>query len=367
MNETLHKVEEVIEQFLSATAVPGLSVQLVYQEKSIFTFNYGCSDIELKKPMQQDTVSSIMSISKSFTGIAMLHLEENNDFNIDTPVIEYLPYFKTKSGKYDKITSRHILSHTAGFPENIWLVTLLDNGLYQFAKKLPEYQFIFEQFSNIEETLRKIKSREDVTKYFSDIELAYAPGEGWKYCTDAYVILADVLEKVSGLTWEEYVSENVLKPLNMNNTHINPSPDSLHNMSNYYLINNNNYIKLPHSNNPIGAPVGFIYSTADDMASYLIALMIGDPQVISPSSRAKMFSMIAEREPGLSYGLGWKVKKMRDRKVVEHAGGYPGVSSFASMIPAENFGIVMLCNTGDVDLQTVSDQIVDFFYPDAGK
>ncbi|WP_404450231.1 beta-lactamase family protein [Sutcliffiella horikoshii] len=363
MHKTLHKVEQVIENFINENKIPGLSLHIVSDGESIFTFDYGYSNIELKKAMQQDTVSSIMSISKSFTAIAMLHLEENTEFNLDTPIIEYLPYFSTKSGKYNEITSNHILSHTAGFPDNIWLVTLLDNGLYKFAKNLPEYQFIFKQCPNIEDTITKIKSREDITKYFSNIDLAYEPGKGWLYCTDAYVILADVLEKISGLTWEEYLIENIMKPLNMNNTYINPSKGSSYNMNEYYLYSKGDFIKIPTPNNQLGAPVGFIYSTANDMAKYLIAIMRSEQKIISQSSRSKMFSMIAQREPRLSYGLGWKIKKLRDSKVIEHAGGYPGVSSFASMIPAKNFGLIMLCNIGDAPLQILSDSIVDIFYP----
>ncbi|UCZ54918.1 beta-lactamase family protein [Bacillus shivajii] len=360
MHDRLHKVDEIIGNFVNDQKFPGLSLHIVSDGDSIFTFDYGYSNIELKKPMQQDTVSSIMSISKSITALAMLHLEENSDFNLDTPIIEYLPYFKTMSGRYNKITSKHILSHTAGFPDNIWLVTLLDYGLYEFAKKLPEYQFIYKQFPNLEETLTNLKSREDITKYFSNSDLTYEPGQGWLYCTDSYVILADILEKISGLTWEEYVTENIIKPLNMDNTYINPST-SLQTMNNYYLYRQSDYIKLPTPNNSLGAPVGFIYSTANDMAKYLIAIMGTEQKVISQSSRSKMFSRIAQREPGLSYGLGWKVKKVRESKVIEHAGGYPGVSSFASMIPAKQFGLVILCNTSDVPLQILSDKIIDIF------
>lgn len=363
MHEKLHKAEEMIENYIAENKVPGFCLQIVSDGDIIYTFNYGYSNLESKKPIQQGTVSSIMSISKSITAMAMLHLEENTYFNLDTPIIEYLPYFSTKSGRYNEITSKHILSHTAGFPDHIWLVTLLDKGLYEFAKNLPEYQFIFSQFPNVEDTISKIKSREDITKYFSHIDLTYEPGEGWRYCTDAYVILADILEKISGLTWEQYVMENIIKPLNMHYTYINPSKATLQNMNDYYLYENSDYIKLPTPNNPLGAPVGFIFSTANDMAKFLIALMGSDQTIISQSAKSKMFSAIAQREPGLSYGLGWKVKKVREAKVVEHAGGYPGVSSFSSMIPAKKFGLIMLCNIGDIPLRNVSDYIVDIFHP----
>lgn len=359
MDTKLNSVKEVLENFTKEEKFPGLSVHIVSKGETILTYDHGYSNIQLEKLMGQDTISSIMSVSKGFTAIAMLHLEENTHFNMDVPVVEYLPYFKTKSGKYDQITPKQILSHTAGFPDDIWLVTLLDKQLFEFAKGLPNFQFIFEQFPNIEETLAGIKSREDVVKYFSNIDLTYNPGEGWLYSTDAYVILADILEKISGMTWEEYIFQNVIKPLGLENTYINPLGHE--NLSDYYLFANDNYIKLPTPHNPIGAPVGFIYSTAKDMGKYLTALMGSSEKIISSNSREKMFSMIANREPGLSYGLGWKVKLIDNIKVVEHAGGYPGVSSFASMIPEQQFGLMMLCNTGDIPLQIISDKIVDIF------
>ncbi|MBM0066797.1 serine hydrolase domain-containing protein [Alkalicoccobacillus gibsonii] len=359
MNELSHKIEEIINNFILDNKLPGLSLQIVSDCKSNFTYEYGVSNIDLKKPMKQDTISSIMSLSKSFTALAMLHLEENNDFNLDTPVIEYLPYFKAKSGEYVKITSKQILSHTAGFPDNIWLVSLLDNNLLQYAKKHVEYHFIFEQFPTFEVTISKIKTREDITRYFSNITLDYKPGEGWQYCTDAYAILADIVEKVSGLSWEDYVLDKIIIPLGLTNTHINPSTASLQNMSEYYSLYNNRFINVTAPTNRLGAPVGFIYSTTNDMAKYLIALMGSEQKIISLSTRDKMFSMIAQRAPGLSYGLGWKIKNVRDLNIVEHAGGYPGVSSFAAMIPTINVGLVMLCNTDGIPLQNLSDQILD--------
>lgn len=361
MQDKLRKAETIINNFIEGNKIPGLSLQIVSQGEVILTKDYGYGNIESQKPMKQDSVSSIMSITKSFTAIAMLHLEEHTNFSIDMPITEYLPYFRTKSGSYDKITTKHILSHTAGFPDNIWLVTLLDNGLFEFAKNLPEYNFIYELFHDIDGLISRTKSREDVIRYFSNIDLAYPPGEGWQYCTDAYVIVADILEKVSGITWEEYVFNNIIEPLNMNDTYINPSIDRIENMSDYYLYRNNKFIKIPTPNNPIGAPVGFIYSTTNDLGKYLIAIMEGKENFITQRSRDMMFTMIAQRDPKLSYGLGWKVKKVRDMKVVEHAGGYPGVSSFASMIPNNRFGLAILCNTGDVPLQGLSDEIIDIF------
>lgn len=362
-DESLQMIDAIVNRFIQEKNIPGISMQIVSDGKTFFTYESGYSHIESRKRMNQDSLSSIMSLTKSFTANALLHLAEHTYFKLDTPIVDYLPYFRTKKGHFNQITTNHILSHTAGFPENIWLVTLLDKDLFTLVMQSPEYHFIFKQVPDIEKIINNIKSREDITKYFSSIELEYEPGEGWKYCTDAYVIAADILEKVSGLTWEEYVIKHIIKPLNMNSTYINPSlKTSIENMSHYYLYKNGDYHQVPFPYNPLGAPVGFIYSSTNDMAKYLIAHMDNKQKIISISARNNMFVMMAPREPGLSYGLGWKIKRVRNLKIMEHAGGCPGVSSFAAMIPEKNFGLVILCNTGEIPLQKISDQIIDSLY-----
>lgn len=361
--EKFQLIETILNRFVRENHIPGLSLQMVSKGRTVFTYEDGYSHIESKKRINQDSISSIMSLTKSFTATALLHLEEHTYFTLDTPIIEYLPYFRTKSGHFSKITTKHILSHTAGFPENIWLVTLLDKHLFEFVKNAPDYQFIFKQAPNIETIIKNTNSREDITRYFSNIELEYEPGEGWQYCTDAYVIAADILEKISGLTWEEYIVNHLIKPLHMNRTFIDlPLRTVIENINHYYLYSNGKYQQIPSPYNPLGAPVGFIYSSTNDMAKYLVAHMENKQNIISPTSRNKMFAMIAHREPGLSYGLGWKIKTINDLKIVEHAGGSPGVSSFAAMVPEKEFGLVMICNIGEVPLQKISDQIIEVLH-----
>src|SRR5699024_1430332 len=115
---------------------------------------------------------------------------------------------------------------TAGFPENVGVVLLLDEGFRRFAKDMPEYRSLFNRFPNIEETVANMQTREDLTRYFANVELADIPGENWVYAPEAYVIAADVLEKVSGLTWEAYVEKYILTPFGMNRTFINPVFDA---------------------------------------------------------------------------------------------------------------------------------------------
>src|SRR5699024_5278274 len=215
-----------------------------------------------------------------------------------------------------------ILSHTAGFPENAGIVLLLDTGFRRFAKDMPEYRVLFDRFPNIEETAADMKTREDLTRYFANVELDYVPGEGWTYCRDAYVIAADVLEKVSGLTWEAYVEKHILNPLGMNRTFINPVFDIDENsVAKYYMKAIDQPVSVPVPHNDRGAPVGFIYSTANDMAVYMMKQMRSRRNILSASGWETMHAPVGKRKDGLGYGLGWNIKQRNGRKVVGHAGG----------------------------------------------
>src|SRR5699024_6907666 len=141
--------------------------------------------------------------TKSFTATSIMQLVEQGLIELDAPVSRYLPYFKIKNEALtQQLTVRQVLSHTAGFPGDFWIASLQDRNLARLMQQAPEYHSILEQFP--EDVLNTINNREDVSKYFSNAQLLYEPGQGWHYCTDAYVIAADILrseERRVGKVW----------------------------------------------------------------------------------------------------------------------------------------------------------------------
>ena len=179
--------------------------------------------------------------------------------------------------------------------------------------------------------LLTIQTREDITRYFAHVRLVASPGERFAYCSDAYVIASDVLEKVSGMCWEDYVKKHILQPLRMDRTFINPTFSSREtDVAGYYLKTIGQSIAVPLPENSLGAPVGYIYSTANDLSTYLIHHMDKSGKWLTTSNLRNMQTAHAKREEGLSYGLGWTIREQHDLHVVEHAGQSLGVSSFVS-------------------------------------
>src|SRR5699024_9558399 len=117
-------------------------------------------------------------------------------------------------------------------------------------------------------------------------------------------------------------------------------------VTHYYMKHISSVMELATPINQICAPAGFIYSNVNDVSKYFIAHMKSDQSpLLHTDSLATMQAMIADREENLSYGLGWKIRKVNDSKVIEHAGGYPGMASYASLNPSEGFGIVIFANS----------------------
>lgn len=359
------ELKSLIEHFVNQHDIPGLAYGIMTNNHTWLTGGFGKTSLSSdSREVDSDTIFSIQSITKSFTASTLVHLANHeHQFDLDTPIIEYLPSFRTLSGKYEKITTNHLLSHTAGFPNDLWMVTLLDRDLINFAKDLPDYQYLFEKYPNLTETLSTLCSREAVTKWFANVDLMYSPGESWCYCTDAYVIAAHILEIVSNCTWEEYLQQHILDPLQLTSTYVNPT-HLQNNYAHYYMSIDGEKLKIPQPKNIVGAPSGFIYSTIADLMSYMKEHMgTTENKMMSPALIQQMQKPLAIRdEKHLSYGLGWKIRKKGEMTIIEHAGGYPGVSAHLSMIPKEQTGIVFLSNTDHVPLQHLIDRIIDVIH-----
>ena len=363
MNKLFEFLDELINKAKEEYHTPGIVVNLISKGDIVYTKSLGVSQIGVTdKPITPETIFVIMSIAKSFTSTAVMQLVQQGNLKLDDPISRYLPYFQVRDSAFShQITIKQLLSHTAGFPDDFWIASLQDHNLFSLIQGVPDYQGILKQFPK--EVLETINNREDVTRYFSNSELIYEPGQGWKYCTDAYVIVGDILEKVTGLSWEEYIQVNIINRLELNRTFTDPSRLNKENdITNYYTTSNSNIVKLPTPINQICAPAGFIYSTVNDLSLYIKSHMdLVENPLLDTSSLNSMQDMIAKRQTNLSYGLGWKVRITHGHKIVEHAGGYPGVATYVVMIPSEGFGIVLFSNCDKVPVQDLSEKAIEYY------
>ncbi len=260
------------------------------------------------------------------------------------------------------------MSHTAGFPSDLGIANMIAPNIREIFSDTPtEFQEALDEYNLTEEEINRVKSREDVTKWFEKVELEYPVGMGWGYCTDSYVILADLIEKVTGESWEVYLQENILTPLDMNRTNSDaPLVQNDKNSARYYL--GKDKIETPFPINSISAPIGYLYSTANDLGNYLIFHLNKDSKLLRSDlieEMQKPVHLVSEEwqfhSDVRSYGLAWFTDTYRGCRIVEHGGGKLAVRSLMTMEPELNLGVVVLLNFDGTMHHEICDRVLDIF------
>ncbi|MCA1065730.1 serine hydrolase domain-containing protein [Rossellomorea sp. AcN35-11] len=368
--ETMNQLTDSINEMLHQHKGAGCSVAIVKDAEIIYSKGFGHSRLQPEeRPMDGDTLMSIQSVSKNFMAVSIMQLVEENLVALDDPIVTHLPYFRTKNKEQsDRITVRHVLSHTAGFPSEIGIANMIAPNVKEIFSDTPtEFQEALDHYQLTEEEITRIETRDDITKWFKKVELDYTPGEGWDYCTDAYVILADLFEKVTGETWESHLREKVLAPLDMTRTTADPQKvQKDHNSARYYL--GEDQTETPFPINPISAPIGYLYSTANDLAKYVRFHLNEGAGILRQELKEDMqkpVQLVSEDwqfgSEVRSYGLAWFTDTYKGYKVVEHGGGQMAVRSLIKMVPELGLGVVVLLNFDGSMHHDVGDMVVDCF------
>lgn len=369
LNEKLDQITGYINEMTSEHTSTGLSVAIVKDDAIIYSKGFGLSRLQPDRRIDGDTLMSIQSISKNFAALSIMQLVEEERISLDDPIVKHLSYFCTKDKEQsDLITIRHILSHTSGFPSDLGIANMIAPNVKEIFSDTPtEFQEALDEYKLTEEEINQIKTREDVTRWFEKVELAYPVGMGWDYCTDAYVILADLVEKVTGESWEDFLAKKILIPLNMNRT----TADALavqkeENSARYYL--GDNQLETPFPINAISAPIGYLYSTANDLARYLRFYLNKGSEVLCADLIEEMqrpVHQVSEEwrfgSEVRSYGLAWFTDTYKGVKVVEHGGGQMAVRSLMAIVPELGLGVVVLLNFDGSLHHEICDKVLDVF------
>ncbi|MCC5803623.1 serine hydrolase domain-containing protein [Rossellomorea vietnamensis] len=376
MKQTIDKLENItdyIEKIMNDQQGVGASVAIVNGSDIIYSKGFGHSQIHPEnQPIDGDTLMSIQSVSKNFMALSIMQLVEKNLLSLNDEVVHYLPYFRTRNKEQsDTITIRHLLSHTAGLPADLGIANMTAPNVKEIFSDTPtEFQEALDYYNLTEEEIDSIKTREDVTKWFQKVELEYPVGKGWNYCTDAYVILADLFEKVTGTKWETHLEDEILAPLDMERTTSDAyTVEEGANSAKYYM--GKDQTETPFPKNSLSAPIGYLYSTANDLGKYLAFHLTGNPTVLRPELVKEMqnpIHLVSEEwrfgSEVRSYGLAWFTDNYKGFNVVEHGGGQMAVRSLITMVPALNLGIVVLLNFDGTAHHDICDRIMDVFIDD---
>jgi CubicO group peptidase (beta-lactamase class C family) len=335
------EIDRMFAEFASTARVPGAAWGIIIDGELAHSGSSGVRDVATKAPVDADTVFRIASMTKSFTALGILKLRDAAKLSLDDPAERYVP--ELKSLRYPttdspRITIRHLLTHSEGFPEdNPW-------GDQQLSE-----------------------SEDALSRMIRDgIPFSNAPGVAYEYSNYGFAILGRVVARASGQTYEEYIAQNVLQPLGMTSTTLHPSkvPDNRRAIG--YRWEDERWKEeppLPHGS--FGAMGGMLTSIRDlsrYVAAYLDAWPARDGAEKGPISRASLREMqqpwrpssmrvvldkpnLAAHLTATSYGYGLSVTQTcQYRAMVAHGGGLPGYGSTMRWLPDYGVGIIAFGN-----------------------
>ncbi len=312
-------ISEQIEDYLSQTypaTQPGATVIITKDGEMIFRGAYGMADLELAVPLAPDMVFRLGSITKQFTGAAILLLEQEGKLSVDDPITKFLPDYPTHG---HDITVAHLLAHTSGIRSYTGIPGWMD-------KKIKEDL-------TLEELIDAFKSE----------PMDFAPGERYLYNNSGYVLLGAVVEAASGKSYEEFLEERIFGPLEMERSDFgNHSRIIKHRARGYQAgpggWSNAQYLSMtqPHA-------AGSLLSTVDDLARWDRSLYTGE--LFDQESMNKIFEPF-ELNDGTStdYSYGFSIGELRGRKSISHGGGINGFRTFALRVPEEKLYVAVLTN-----------------------
>ncbi|WP_373518231.1 serine hydrolase domain-containing protein [Pricia sp.] len=330
----LVKVDTILNNLVNRKKVPGLSISVLKEGKTIFQKGYGYADLENQTPIDPTkTIFRIASVSKPIAATALAQMVADGLIDLDASFYKYVPYYPKK--KWD-FTIRQLASHTAG---------------------IRGYQ-------GVEYGLNHPYTIKEAISIFKDDDLVFEPGQGYLYNSFGWVLVSLAMQEASGIPFEEYVGQKVLHPLGLENTFaplISGNGQHPNNLSTFYSKNRQGFRPAIPVNNFYKLAGGGYLSTSADIAKFGKAYLNG---VILPEEIPSQFltSQTVLGKPTF-YGLGWQVSQdAQGRPFYGHVGnGVGGYSNFF-VYPEARMVLAILVNCTDPKIQEALDEMVDALF-----
>ncbi|ALX48779.1 serine hydrolase domain-containing protein [Lentibacillus amyloliquefaciens] len=349
----IHDFERYCDEILKKYKVPGFAIGLAKDGELSYEKGFGFRNIEAKLPLSPNTVFGVGSITKAFTAVAILQLQEKGKLNVNDPVIEYLPELKTPNEEQTKqMTIHHFLTHSSGLPPLATLMGAIRKSMEK-DPKLEEDQ----QQENPLDAIQAIDTHSELMNAIAKSEFTPlgAPGTEFSYSNDAYALLGAIIERISGQPYEQYVQENILEPAGMQHSVFHY--EDLKGYENiavlYDMRKKDGEDIIFRSNNPWDAPAmraaGFLKSTVNDMLKFANMIRnageVGHVRVLSPESVASMTTPYIQCAHGTYYGYGLMITPdFFGYKLIQHGGDIKGVTAQMNILPELGLTGISLAN-----------------------
>lgn len=330
-------LDDLVERTMATFKVPGVSLAIVKDGNVVVARGYGVRTAGRPERMDERTVIGIASNTKAFTAVAIAMLVEQGKLEWDAPVTKYLPWFRLGDAYLTReLTVRDLLVHRSGLATGAGDLLLFPPTTY---------------------------SRSEIVRRLAELPPSTGLRSHYAYANVLYVTAAELIEAVSGLTWERFVDERILARAWMAASRASPAQAAkAANFASPHGEFDGKVRPIPTIASEAANPAGGIYSTAEDMARWLQVLLAngrlpGGGALYGPDTARELLALqtpmpIGRVNEGLEplaanfrgYALGFIVQDYRGRKMAWHTGGLPGMVSRVTLFPGESLGIAVMTN-----------------------
>ncbi len=331
----IKSIDKYIEKSRKEWEVPGMAVAIVKDGEIVLSKGYGIKELGEPGNVDGDTQFAIASNTKAFVASCLAKLVKEGKISWKDKVRDYLPYFSVYDNPYvsSEATIEDLLCHRMG------LGTFSGDVLWYKSEKKPI----------------------DFVKQANHVPEVFGFRNGYGYSNLMFITAGEIIREVSGKPWEQYVEENFLSPLNMNNTTLSLGKVTSNLATPHKPTLDNRTIPIKWVSWDKVSAAGGIISTSNDMAKWMMMNLNGgkwndrvyidkEQQNLlwTPHNNFKISEAGKASLPGrhfAGYGLGWGLMDYHGNLVVSHGGGYDGMYSRVVMVPDINLGVVVLTNT----------------------
>lgn len=337
------ELKDLIQNEMSEHNIIGLSAAVIYKNRTVLAEGFGTADKEAKLPAKASTLFPIASVTKTFTGIAVMQLAENGLIDLDRPIAEYIPELSLPGGEEKKISTRMLLTHHSGIQGDImyhWLLPQVKNEPLVY---------------------------EEIIGLINKVGTIFPPGKMHAYSNAGYALLGVLIQRVSGMSYPEYIRRKIFNPLSMENSIVFAGEPTKSFVAKGYFKKET--CSMPMK---LGIPAGGIACSAKDAAKYLQAVIKsyreGEPLLKRESIRKMMrpHNKNNKYDEGFPMGLSWFLQSPQSKytKYAAHRGELPPYHAMMIVLPEEEIAVLIAHNTNRAGsaAELIADKIVNYLY-----
>ncbi|GAB4156902.1 MAG: hypothetical protein Tsb0033_08100 [Winogradskyella sp.] len=314
--------DDIVAQYYNDNNAPGATVLVAKNGKPIYRKAVGKSNLELDVDMIPENVFMLASITKQFTAVAILMLEEQGKLSLDDPITKFIPDYPTQ-GK--TITVHHLLNHTSGIKS-------------------------YTSIGDLRQVARQDKTLDELIDYFKNEPMDFNPGEAYSYNNSGYVLLGKIIEVVSAENYADYIHNHIFQPLGMNASQYGSNSKLIKNRAMPYEETDNGYVNASYLSMSLPHAAGALTSTIDDMLKWQNALTSNTLIKASTLQKAINGSILNNGEH-IDYGYGLSELTFKGSKGYTHSGGIFGTSTNGIYFIEEDVYVIGLsnCNCNNIN------------------